>query len=460
MTECSKLDMLIVMKPQESLPLTFLHLSDIHFQKIVHEKSSLDSDLRNEIERDIKAMLSKFSRVEGVLISGDIAYSGAEHEYQQALDWLSKLCSALKVPVENVWCVPGNHDVDLSKLKNNEILNSIRTDLKRHPVDDLENAIFKKLSDKGCGEQLFLPFENYNKFAQIFSCNISPESPWWDYDFSLNDGSIFRLRGASTALLSDMKDNDSTNKLFFGPSAASANREDGVIHGIMAHHPFDWVLLSEEIETIVNSRCSVQIFGHKHSHVVRTINETSIRLSSGAVHPHRREPHWIPRYNWLSLSVETKNEQRVLKTTVFPRKWNKSKTEFHADYDECGGKEFKEYFLKVDKWDNPQLETAGSSDSSNTKSESSAEIEVKTISSEKESRNRNPNMNITRNLVYKFLMLNFVKQMQIVSELNLLDEKDAKFKGKDLILICIRRAEEKGVLESFSERINKEFDKK
>ena len=71
-----------------------MHLSDIHFlQRRSDRIYDLDQDLRNELERDAKAMRGRLGSVHGVLVTGDIAFAGRREEYDTALNWLKRLCS-------------------------------------------------------------------------------------------------------------------------------------------------------------------------------------------------------------------------------------------------------------------------------------------------------------------------------------------------------------------------------
>src|SRR5271170_1334958 len=86
-------------KRLEPRPLTFVHLSDIHFQSGLSEvsKYDLDSPLRHAILRDLKQLRERdsFNHFDGILISGDIAYAGKPDEYAAAIKWLNEIAEAI-----------------------------------------------------------------------------------------------------------------------------------------------------------------------------------------------------------------------------------------------------------------------------------------------------------------------------------------------------------------------------
>jgi hypothetical protein len=63
--------------------LNFVHLSDIHFVKDFSDVSKYDLDLglRQAILRDVARERPKFLGIDGVLVSGDIAFAGKIDEY-------------------------------------------------------------------------------------------------------------------------------------------------------------------------------------------------------------------------------------------------------------------------------------------------------------------------------------------------------------------------------------------
>ena len=79
--------------------LIFIHLADIHFNKHSGDEYDLDSDLRNEIKNDVKQFQKDNNcSPAGILISGDIAYSGIKKEYDNAVFFLEELSKELGIP--------------------------------------------------------------------------------------------------------------------------------------------------------------------------------------------------------------------------------------------------------------------------------------------------------------------------------------------------------------------------
>ena len=86
--------------------LSFIHLSDIHFHKYSGDKYDVDSDLRNEIIRDIHLEYPKYiNSATGILICGDIAFSGQSKEYQVAKEFLADILSDLGLKETDVFIV-------------------------------------------------------------------------------------------------------------------------------------------------------------------------------------------------------------------------------------------------------------------------------------------------------------------------------------------------------------------
>ena len=94
-------------------PIVLIHLSDIHFRKRDSGSAyDLDMDLRNELLRDAIRMKDELGVITGIVITGDIAHAGKKEEFNTAAAWLNELADNIDCESENIWIVPGNHDID------------------------------------------------------------------------------------------------------------------------------------------------------------------------------------------------------------------------------------------------------------------------------------------------------------------------------------------------------------
>lgn len=98
--------------------ISFIHLSDIHFRKESNTVGDIDQDLRESIIYDIRHnVIDNLENIQGLLIGGDIAFSGNKREYEEAQRFIGELVSILNIKEYDVYCVPGNHDVNRNTIK-------------------------------------------------------------------------------------------------------------------------------------------------------------------------------------------------------------------------------------------------------------------------------------------------------------------------------------------------------
>ena len=102
------------------MPITFVHVSDIHFgqEKKGTEEVIYNDDAREQLVLDAQELVRAHAdgRATGVIVTGDIAYSGRREEYAKAATWLDRLTAAIGCEKTAVQVVPGNHDIELSAI--------------------------------------------------------------------------------------------------------------------------------------------------------------------------------------------------------------------------------------------------------------------------------------------------------------------------------------------------------
>ncbi len=435
--------------------LLFLHLSDIHFSKSkIGEPYDLDNDLRHRLEADARIVANKLGPPNATLISGDVAFSGSRDEYEMAKAWLDEhLCVAINGDPASIWSVPGNHDVYQAIIKSRPTYADLRLKFRSEAVDQIDHLLNRHLSEP---EVFYTPIEEYNNFALEFGCDIGIKRPVWDSgnEFSLNDGSILRLFGLNSTMISDHTDHIDTGKMVLGSHQCQIPVHPGVENVVICHHPFDWIRDGDLADEILNPRCFMQLVGHKHKHKLRQVDKSLLQVSAGAVHPSRNEPGWQPRYNWIQLCVTNENEMRQMRIEVFPRVWNPTKQAFDADYNNCEpGQISKVFFLDL-----PPLPPEFTESSTPAESPTKVDLSLKTSSEdptvhdeendsiEHSDSRGNPIMNPKRTLARRYFQLGYAKKMKIATELQLLDDSDGQLPDQERQKCQLRRAKEKGIL--------------
>jgi hypothetical protein len=420
--------------------LVFVHLSDIHFILGFSNESPFDIDkpVRDAILHDAKTLQPKLGPVSGVLLTGDIAYAGKSGEYKTALDWLAELTDILNCEKEYLWCVPGNHDVDRSVLKENLAISAVHDRLRT--AADREAQLRQHLELVETGRLLFSPLKAYSEeFATRLGCLSHPKQPWWTDDLTLNDGSILRLRGLNSSLISGPDDNDKDKKLVLGAIQTDYGREAGVEYLTLCHHPPDWLIDKDRVEESLMNYSRIQLFGHKHVQKATKMDET-LWLVAGAVHPERSKPDWLPRYNCLSIEIQGTGADRYMSVDVYARVWNQNERQFtreQASYKE----EFRNYRLKLPEWSAPMIVERREN---TTGAEGTTQRQV----------DPQQGMNLNRKkLLFRFIGLPHHTKVAIMKRCGLWQEEDNKLPDAEIFAGCFERAKKKGVLDAVWEAV-------
>jgi predicted phosphodiesterase len=412
--------------------LVLVHLSDIHFAgwsgTSVHD---LDAEVRNEIVRDAAAVTKDLGGATGVLVTGDIAFSGQRAEYDRAASWLLEFCRAIGCPDESVWVVPGNHDVD-RKVASSKVTKTLHESIRAKRGPALDKELREILTDENSANALFAPLAEYNTFAARFQCSISAEKPFWERDLTLPCGTIIRLRGLCSALVSNQ--HDAKNNIILGQAQVSVHRVDGVEYLTLCHHPPDWLQDQDSVISHLESKVRMQLFGHKHSQRVQEINKT-LRVTSGAMHPERDEVDWDPMYNVIEIS---RIDDQRLGIRLFQRRWHKVNHHFLADQDRNTNQPHHDYV-----WPDcprPARREPPASDAPLMAAASaamSAAVATKNTAKDTDSM---PPPNHERRLTFRFLTLPFRHQIAIAGSLNVLTDEDHALSDEALFRELFKRA--------------------
>ena len=423
--------------------MLLLHLSDIHFsQRDVGRPYDQNLGLRGDTVADIKAMRARVGRnVDVILISGDIAYQGHQEEYEYAATWLrDDLCPASGCSFENIFVIPGNHDVD-RRAAAEPIHLDARKSLRASPVATANAAIRRYVDSEPSSEMLFKPIENYNRFAAKFLCEVgynqphTGQRPYAQRDFLLNDGSTLRVWGFNSVLVCDA--DDDVNKMFVDPSAAEiVMRDDGVTHLVMCHHPFSWLRNSGEFQNRIEAVAKLHLFGHEHNLRVDDFRHFT-RIKAGALHPERDELGWQPGYNLLELSVSGSGDTRILDIRLWVR--HLVGTRFIAVPD-LEGRDPWPLKHELPAWSPPSpVATPATGDLADL-----PQMEEDVMAG---------SLPTLRSVTIKILALREFDQKKIITTLDLHEDGDQRLADYALALAAVRRAETPGELSRLDELI-------
>lgn len=195
--------------------MNILHLSDIHFgrnYKCYGLKDEFDKKeiILTELIECIKN-LNQESKIEHIVVTGDIAWYGKRKEFEEALSWFKLLLNATGLNGKDITFCVGNHDVnrDYSSIdiNYNNTINEIDDAYDYNQVHKFEAAIY-----------------DYNWFCEKIGVEpfIYPRENNIEYSYSLGykdiefpSGSIIRLIAFNTALLSFLP-NISEDKMWIG----------------------------------------------------------------------------------------------------------------------------------------------------------------------------------------------------------------------------------------------------
>jgi predicted MPP superfamily phosphohydrolase len=276
-------------------PAVLVHLSDIHFTAKDNGLSERNRGLRADLMRDLTRMRQQLGPATAIVVTGDIAYSGTAAQYEQAKEWLDEV--ARLVEAEHILTVPGNHDVDWSKIP--PAARIARERLRSCDVAEITPLLDELLED--ATRPLLNPLDPYNEFALRYRCEVASDGRPWAADLPLRGGYQLVLHGLTTVFNSDGNDGDTS--LVVGKTQTVLRHDDpAAVPVVLCHHGPDDCRDRVDIRDRLRNKAKVLLCGHKHEQRIRPM-DGYVEVVAGAVHP--EEQHgWYPTYNWIRLDVE------------------------------------------------------------------------------------------------------------------------------------------------------------
>lgn len=416
--------------------ISFIHVSDIHFNRYSGDDFDDNDDLRNEMIRDIEKNAKKeLINVKGILVCGDIAYSGQEEEYNIADNFLKNILNIFDLSEKDIYCVPGNHDIDQNVPKQSISVYNAQKFIEEQKNDDVGFVLRRFKNDNHIENPLLYPIKEYNKFSNKLSSSFDKMQLCWQSEIKLNSKYNLIIHGINSAIISnadDHKDKTKERKMVITQTQIPQNK-DGNIYMLLCHHPPECWKDNDILKKLMHERVKIQLYGHKHLQKIE-VDEKSLKISSGAIHP-EKDNNWIPCYNWISIKVE--KDKLVIK--IYPRILNDVRV-FTCDKKVCESKIYKLVTLDLNLDEN---NSSGSNleneekDSSLLNTQGNDYSEQDLVDTEKEIRKTN----ITdKEIVYKYLSLNNINKESTLERCLPSNEIDTnKLDDVDYILQMIKK---------------------
>ncbi len=268
--------------------LTWLHLSDLH-RCSTRDGGAGEIVLRRLIE-DLEALRDEHGlRPDLLFMTGDLAFGQIreqplDEQLREGWCWLDKIRELYELGVENVFLVPGNHDVDRGEVTRatQSWLRDLATGYKNDEIRDL-------LATGG------REWQDYMKRLTCFESFIAEHCPHLADDGGHCIYSVVRkvaglrvgVAGFNSAW-SCGPDDDKGN-LWLGEwqlDTLTARLLDAAdVRIALVHHPLGWLVEAEaaQLKPRFQTEFNVFLHGHEHHQWVETPQKEHLHVAAGAI---------------------------------------------------------------------------------------------------------------------------------------------------------------------------------
>jgi predicted phosphodiesterase len=299
--------------------INWLHFADLHCSQ------DDDYNINKMLEAlwdDLRYLADDGLRPDFIVFTGDIAQSGKSDQYEMAEQIFFKpILAKTDLPSTRLFIVPGNHDVEWSKM------DPIVTDGMARLVQDPER-VNDFLSPERDRSLHLAQFESYADF--INNCftdhpTFSSRDFFYGHRFTVNDVAI-SLLGLNSAWMSathrDMDNNvEDQGYLLIGERQLDRALEQSSQADLciaLMHHPSHWLHPSERSRTKrrLNAECNFVLHGHLHEPEVeihQSLSGKSVSIPTGALYYSRDYPNG---YNVGQFNTQTRRGTIYLRRYV------------------------------------------------------------------------------------------------------------------------------------------------
>jgi len=321
--------------------LTWLHLSDLHLtakpkdQDWTVKSINQDTVIASLLKAIDTLLIQKSIKPDLIFITGDLVYSGKSDEYQVAEEFCNRLLSITGISKQQLFIVPGNHDVDRTEIKplhlkswyqfnSGDEIAEILSDLDAYPVLLRKQAAFYQFSK----DYLELDCQSEQHYLIAKPITIPNKA------FTIN------LLGLNSALFAGY-DGDDKQKLAFGlyqiEQALQSLTDKTALTLAFFHHPFSCFHQCEiNLQNQLKQWADLILTGHLHDPSNMSQHDSAgktVIIGAGASYETRNSEN---SFNVGVLNVETgEGKIQFYKYIEKLNRWNIN-TDVNLDEDDNG----------------------------------------------------------------------------------------------------------------------------
>jgi predicted MPP superfamily phosphohydrolase len=314
--------------------LHILHISDIHYAlKNIPTITCIFHEFLEDIEK--WRSQQNHRKIQAICLTGDIAFSGQNEEYDAINDKINTLLETTGCPIENLFIIPGNHDVqkyDKISDQGKTLLEQARDNQLNIDTDVLSSTDHYRLFlDKFANYYHFI--EKYGYLSSLPDKRKPIPKPW--YNRKLKDFPV-RIMGLNSALFclkgyikyADIRmGTHQFQEAYF--QGKSSHRQDPEVNILLTHHPLNWLAESEyyDYSTLLEQYAALHLHGHIHkTHIEKKQRLFSssggyVSIGTGSLYGEKGKAD-INTYHIITLDFENQEVH------VWARRWNPDTVSF------------------------------------------------------------------------------------------------------------------------------------
>ncbi|MGE7907542.1 metallophosphoesterase family protein [Peribacillus sp. NPDC094092] len=235
------------------MEFNFLQISDIHFQIENFHSRRLRSNFINKLSE-----LHREKKYDFVILTGDISHQGQEFTDSQQ-KFLMEVLTVLDLSIENLYLVPGNHDINRDKERSN-LINMI------NESGDSSDTLDNYMEDTEKSSTLL---KSFNSFQTFYNSLFNKNYPLENLHFIVEEQRC-NLIFLNTCIIADKSGEEGTlliGKQKLLDALEELNTGNGKLNIAMGHHSLECFKETEKhiLDTLFDDyNIDIYFAGHVH----------------------------------------------------------------------------------------------------------------------------------------------------------------------------------------------------